>query len=57
MHDFNCSYNAGVLIKIFIEKMLGCFNPYLGQIWTNPNLQFTVESESWCWVNIFKLHF
>jgi len=20
-----------------IQKMLGCFNPNLGQIWTNPN--------------------
>jgi len=34
-------------------KMLGCFNPNLGQIWTNPNVgikmqlkNFTVESES-----------
>jgi len=30
---------------------LGCFNPNLGQIWTNPNVglikKCTVECESW----------
>jgi len=36
--------------------MLGCFNPNLGQIWTNPNagLKITVESESWSWVYILN---
>jgi len=28
------------------KKMLGCFNPILGQIWTNPAMGYT-----------FKLHF
>jgi len=35
------------------QKMMGCFNPNLGQIWTNPNVglkmqlkKCTVESES-----------
>jgi len=22
------------------KKMLGCFNPILGQIWTNPAIEF-----------------
>jgi len=25
-------------IKYRLEKMLGCFNPNLGQIWTNSNV-------------------
>jgi len=34
----------------------------LGQIWTNPNVKnviknFTVESESWSWVNILNVIF
>jgi len=39
--------------------MLGCINPNLGQIWTNPNvglkchLKITVKSESWSWVKFF----
>jgi len=23
--------------------MLGCFNPYLGQIWTNPNVGLKMQ--------------
>jgi len=41
--------------------MLGCFNPNLGQIWTNNKCwvknaikKFTVESESWSWIEIGK---
>jgi len=35
-----------------LKKLLGCFNPNVGQIWTNPNvglkrlLKNVVESES-----------
>jgi len=24
--------------KVYTLKMLGCFNPTLGQIWTNPDV-------------------
>jgi len=27
-----------VASKTYTLKMLGCFNPILGQIWTNPNV-------------------
>jgi len=27
-------------VKLYTLKMLGCFNPTLGQIWTNPNIGF-----------------
>jgi len=35
-------------------QMLGCFNPNLGQIWTNVGLKCTVESDSWSWVKIWN---
>jgi len=28
---------ASLQIFFYTQKMLGCFNPNLGQIWTNPN--------------------
>jgi len=27
---------AGMHVGLHSKKMLGCFNPTLGQIWTNP---------------------
>jgi len=28
--------HPNLIIKLHSKKMLGCFNPILGQIWTNP---------------------
>jgi len=31
-------YVFDVSIQQFTKQMLGCFNPNLGKIWTNPNV-------------------
>jgi len=37
--DFISHYEMQIQsIKYRLEKMLGCFNPNLGQIWTNSNV-------------------
>jgi len=36
---FSCKTNSSNLcFTTNTLKMLGCFNPTLGQIWTNPNI-------------------
>jgi len=32
------NYSARDSQKVYKTKMLGCLNPILGQIWTNPNV-------------------
>jgi len=42
------------------KKMLGCFNPNLGQIWTNPNVGLKYDLKNVKFkvkVEDFKLHF
>jgi len=36
-------------LVITSKKMLGCFNPNLGQIWTNPNVGLKMQNNSWKW--------
>jgi len=49
-------------LPVLRSKNVGCFNPNLGIIWTNPNVglnikkKITVESESWNWVKILTQH-
>jgi len=61
------SYNLAFHLNIYSElntfhciiytlKMLGCFNPTLGQIWTNPNvgLKMSLKNETqWLSLSIF----
>jgi len=41
--------------------MLGCFNPILGQIWTNPavrlNLLIAVFNPTFRFVHIYRVHY
>jgi len=38
MFYFNFVFMLFKLQNFTLLKMLGCFNPNLGQIWTNPNV-------------------
>jgi len=35
---FKCHYSNDNFCTLRSKKMLGCLNPNLGQIWTNPNV-------------------
>jgi len=34
-------------LKLHLKKMRGCFNPNLGQIWTNPNVGLKMSFKIW----------
>jgi len=34
------NHTESSIIDINLTKMLGCFNPRLGKIWTNPTVVF-----------------
>jgi len=45
-----------LLSDLHCKKMLGCFNPILGQIWTNPNVGLKMSFKhltQWLSLSIF----
>jgi len=42
-HEF-CDLNSSqTFLNMYALKMLGCFNPILGQIWTNPSVGLKIQ--------------
>jgi len=52
-----CIFSLFLLFFYYtLYKMLGCFNPTLGQIWTNPNIGLKMSLKNvtqWLGLSIF----